>query len=108
MGFPVNKPSACIVPARAPAPPRLPPSSLRIFRGSREAARLSRVEAKGAGLVDELGGKQEALGYIERTLKISAEPVLYQHEPTFLEVLSQFAASFNPRVRVSGTQAQLS
>ncbi|MBS3107032.1 signal peptide peptidase SppA [Candidatus Woesearchaeota archaeon] len=66
------------------------------------------MEAKGAGLVDELGGKQEALGYIERTLKISAEPVLYQHEPTFLEVLSQFAASFNPRVRVSGTQAQLS
>jgi len=45
-------------------------------------------EAKELGLVDELGGKKEALKYIEQTLNITAEPVQYKEKKTFLEELS--------------------
>ncbi len=45
-------------------------------------------EALAAGLVDELGGKEEALSWLEERLGITAEPVLYEHKRSLLEVLS--------------------
>ncbi|MBI4146974.1 signal peptide peptidase SppA [Candidatus Woesearchaeota archaeon] len=45
-------------------------------------------EAKELGLVDELGGKKEALKYLEQTLNITAEPVDYEKQKTFFEELS--------------------
>jgi len=49
-------------------------------------------EAKELGLIDELGGKKEALEYIEKTLKIEAEPVMYKERKTFFSSLSSVAA----------------
>ncbi len=45
-------------------------------------------EAKELGLVDELGGKKEALKYIEKTLNITAEPVEYSEHKTFFQELT--------------------
>ncbi len=45
-------------------------------------------EAKELGLVDELGGKKDALKYLEKTLNITAEPVEYKERKTFFEELS--------------------
>jgi protease-4 len=45
-------------------------------------------EAKELGLVDELGGKREALKYIEKELNITAEPVEYKESKGFLAELS--------------------
>lgn len=45
-------------------------------------------EAKGLGLVDELGGKDEAIGYIEAKEHIKAELVEYEKEKGLLEILS--------------------
>jgi protease-4 len=43
------------------------------------------VEAKEAGLVDELGGKKEALAYVERRIGGKAKTVEYAPEKTFFE-----------------------
>jgi len=45
-------------------------------------------EAKELGLIDELGGKKEALEYLEKKLNITAEPVEYERPLTFFEELS--------------------
>lgn len=49
-------------------------------------------QAKELGLVDELGGKKEALTYIEKELNITAEPVEYKQKKAFFESLSGLAA----------------
>lgn len=46
------------------------------------------IEAKELGLVDEIGGKEEAYSYIENTLAIAVEPVEYEEEKSFLEMLA--------------------
>ncbi|MBI2101106.1 signal peptide peptidase SppA [Candidatus Woesearchaeota archaeon] len=46
------------------------------------------AEAKELGLVDELGGKDEAVRYIEKREGIKAEIVEYKKEKTLLDVLS--------------------
>lgn len=46
-------------------------------------------EAKVLGLVDELGGKTEAVRYIENKLNITAAFVSYEHQPTLLDLLSK-------------------
>ena len=45
-------------------------------------------EAKELGLIDEVGGKDEAIRYIEAKENIEAEVVEYEKEKGFLEVLS--------------------
>ncbi|MCK5283878.1 MAG: signal peptide peptidase SppA [Nanoarchaeota archaeon] len=45
-------------------------------------------EAINIGLVDELGGKKEAVDYIEKKLNISAEITVYEHKVSFLETLA--------------------
>ncbi len=45
-------------------------------------------EAKELGLVDELGGKKEALTYLEKELNITAEPVEYKESKGFFAELS--------------------
>ena len=45
-------------------------------------------EAKEMGLVDELGGKKDALKYIEKTLNITAKPVDYKQPTSFLSSFS--------------------
>lgn len=45
-------------------------------------------EAKEMGLVDELGGKKDALRYIEKTLNITAKPVDYKQPTSFFSSLS--------------------
>jgi protease-4 len=53
-------------------------------------------EAKELGLIDELGGKKEALKYIEKTLNITAEPVEYREAKTLFDKLSRVTAeNFN-------------
>ncbi|MBS3101674.1 signal peptide peptidase SppA [Candidatus Woesearchaeota archaeon] len=47
------------------------------------------AEAKELGLVDELGGKDEAVRYIEKKEGIKADIVEYKKEKTLLEVLSK-------------------
>lgn len=47
------------------------------------------VQAKELGLVDELGGKDEVIGYIEKKEGIKAEIVEYKKEKTLLDVLSK-------------------
>jgi protease-4 len=49
-------------------------------------------EAKELGLVDELGGKKEALKYLEKELNITAEPVEYGKKTGFFETLSGLTA----------------
>lgn len=49
-------------------------------------------QAKELGLVDELGGKKEALKYLEKTLNITAEPVEYKEHKGFLAELSGLTA----------------
>jgi len=44
-------------------------------------------EAKEMGLVDILGGKEEAIGIIEQELNITAELVEYKKEPTLADIL---------------------
>jgi ClpP class serine protease len=45
-------------------------------------------EAKDLGLVDELGGKDEAISYIENKTGITAEVVAYQQPKGLLSALS--------------------
>lgn len=45
-------------------------------------------QAKELGLVDELGGKEEAIAYIEKKEGIKAEITEYKTEKSFLEILS--------------------
>lgn len=47
------------------------------------------VQAKELGLVDELGGKDEVIGYIEKKEGIKAEVVEYKKEKTLFDVLSK-------------------
>ncbi len=49
-------------------------------------------QAKELGLIDELGGKKEALKYLEQTLNITAEPVEYGETKGFFEKLSGLTA----------------
>ncbi len=49
-------------------------------------------QAKELGLIDELGGKKEALKYIEKTLNITAEPVEYKEKRGILDTLSGVVA----------------
>jgi protease-4 len=46
-------------------------------------------EAKELGLIDELGGREEAVDYIEETLNITAEVSEYRKKKTFFEQLSE-------------------
>jgi protease-4 len=46
------------------------------------------TEAKELGLVDELGGKDEVISYIERKEGIKAEVVEYKTEKTLFDILS--------------------
>lgn len=45
-------------------------------------------EAKELKLIDELGGKSDAIKYIEQTLNITAEPVDYEEHKSFFQELS--------------------
>ncbi|MBI3027235.1 signal peptide peptidase SppA [Candidatus Woesearchaeota archaeon] len=47
------------------------------------------AQAKDLGLVDELGGKEEAIAYIEKKEGITADVVEYKKEKTLLEILSK-------------------
>ncbi len=49
-------------------------------------------EAKQIGLVDELGGKEQALNYLEKQLNITAKPVTFKKRGSILE---QFAGMTN-------------
>ncbi len=46
------------------------------------------VQALDLGLVDQLGGKQEAYAYLNQTLGIEVIPVEYETEKSFLELLA--------------------
>jgi protease-4 len=48
------------------------------------------TEALELGLVDELGGKTEAVAYIENKLNISAKTVVYEHKASFFDMLAGF------------------
>ncbi|RMD57824.1 signal peptide peptidase SppA, partial [Candidatus Woesearchaeota archaeon] len=58
---------------------------------------LTGKQALKAGLVDELGGKKEALKYIEETLNITAKTVAYKKKQTLIEQLGGVGsqASYN-------------
>src|SRR3989344_2733397 len=49
-------------------------------------------EAKELGLVDEIGGRKEALTYLEKSLNITAEPVEYSKPKTFFEELTKMTS----------------
>lgn len=49
-------------------------------------------EAKELGLVDELGGRDEAIRYIEQTLGIKAELVEFKKKKTIFETFGEFSA----------------
>lgn len=49
-------------------------------------------EAKELGLIDEFGGKKEALKYLEKTLNITAKPVEYKEKRTFFQSISGVTA----------------
>ncbi len=55
-------------------------------------------EAKELGLVDELGGKQDALDYLGKELNITAEPVTYKKQTTFVEALSGMTTSMSTNI----------
>lgn len=44
-------------------------------------------EAINLGLIDKLGGKKEAIEYIEKKLNITAKLAVYEHKPSLLEIL---------------------
>jgi len=46
------------------------------------------TEAKDAGLVDELGGEEQAYAWLNATYGIEAEPVVYEHKMSLLEALA--------------------
>lgn len=50
-------------------------------------------EAKEFGLVDALGTEKDALKYIEKSLNITAEPVEYEEQASFIEELSSLTAN---------------
>ena len=45
-------------------------------------------EAKELGLVDELGGEEEAIAYLEKELNITVEIVEYVEKPSFFDILA--------------------
>ena len=49
---------------------------------------LTGAQAQKAGLVDELGGIEEAKAFIERELNITVETVEYEHEGSLADLLS--------------------
>lgn len=49
-------------------------------------------EALGLGLIDALGGEQEALDWINATLGIEPVTVVYEHEPSLLDLLGSLSA----------------
>ncbi|HLC46995.1 MAG TPA: signal peptide peptidase SppA [Candidatus Nanoarchaeia archaeon] len=49
---------------------------------------LTGAQAQKAGLVDELGGIEEAKAFIERELNITVETVEYEHEESLADLLS--------------------
>ncbi len=49
-------------------------------------------EAKELGLIDELGGKKEALEYLEKNMNITAKPVEFKERKTFLDKLTGVTA----------------
>ncbi len=49
-------------------------------------------EAVRMGLVDEIGGKQEALNYMESQLNITPEPVSFKKRKTFFDAFSEAAS----------------
>lgn len=50
------------------------------------------VQAKELGLVDEIGGKDEVIAYIERKEGIKADIIEYKKEKTLIEILSEVAS----------------
>jgi protease-4 len=46
------------------------------------------IDAVENGLIDELGGKTEAYAYIERTANMTVQPVEYEEEKSFVELLA--------------------
>jgi len=46
------------------------------------------IEAKELGLIDEFGGRKEALKYIEQTLNITAEPIEYKEYKTIFDKIA--------------------
>jgi len=53
------------------------------------------TEAKELGLIDEFGGRKEALKYLEQKLEIKARPVEYKETTTFFDKLSEVTSN-NP------------
>lgn len=49
-------------------------------------------EALAAGLIDALGGEDEAIAWLEEELDITAEPVVYEHKRSLAELLSAVQA----------------
>ena len=45
-------------------------------------------EALNLGLIDELGGKQEAISYIENKLNITVDLVSYERKQSFIDLLA--------------------
>lgn len=52
------------------------------------------AEAKDLGLVDELGGKNQALNYFENMLNITAQPVDYTPDVSLIDLLTGITNSF--------------
>lgn len=52
-------------------------------------------EAKELGLVDELGGKDEAIRFIENKHNITASPVEYERERSLLDVFGSLISSYS-------------
>jgi protease IV len=50
------------------------------------------VEAKDAGLVDELGGETEALAWLNKTIGTEPVTVVYEHKASLLDVLAGLSA----------------
>ena len=51
------------------------------------------VEAKKLGLIDEFGGRKEAIEYLEKNLNITAKPVEYKEPVSFFDKISQVTAN---------------
>jgi protease-4 len=65
-------------------------------------------EAKDAGLVDQLGGEQEALDWINATIKAEPVTVVYEHKRSLLDVLTSLSTqrSLTPETALQAMQAE--
>ncbi|MBR9702879.1 S49 family peptidase, partial [Candidatus Woesearchaeota archaeon] len=61
-------------------------------------------EAFEAGLVDELGGFEEAIAYIEDAENITADPVWLETEESFFEQLASLQVTINAPIPETGLQ----